>query len=158
MGCASGATLAVPLAMLYAPHLGWAYAVAAVALTLAAMMVRLASLARNDGIRHKSTTQSAIGIDAPHVVQKSMGFTASSFNTREFFHGLTAGGMNTVRATFIPLAFVIPAVLVLAGMKAQSLALLAAACAVQYAGLIAERWYFLAQASHPQNLYYQSRA
>ena len=24
---------------------------------------------------------------------------------------------------------------------------------VQYAGLIAERWFFLAQANHPQNLY-----
>ena len=158
MGCASGATLAVPLAMLYAPHLGWVYAVAAVALTLAAMMVRLASLARNDAIVHKSTPQSAIGVRDPKVVQKSQGFTASSFNTREFFHGLTAGGMGTVRAAFIPLAFVLPAILVLAGMKAQSIALLAAAFAVQYAGLLAERWYFLAQASHPQNLYYQSRA
>jgi hypothetical protein len=29
---------------------------------------------------------------------------------------------------------------------------------VQYAGLLAERWYFFAQASHPQNLYYQSIA
>jgi DMSO reductase anchor subunit len=27
---------------------------------------------------------------------------------------------------------------------------------VQYAGLLAERWYFFAQANHPQNLYYQA--
>jgi sulfite dehydrogenase (quinone) subunit SoeC len=27
---------------------------------------------------------------------------------------------------------------------------------VQYIGLMAERWYFFAEASHPQNLYYQS--
>jgi DMSO reductase anchor subunit len=26
---------------------------------------------------------------------------------------------------------------------------------VQYAGLLAERWYFFAEARHPQNLYYQ---
>jgi DMSO reductase anchor subunit len=158
MGCASGATLATPLALAFAPRLAWPYAVAAVALTLAAMLVRLASLARNESIVHKSTPQSAIGIDNPRVVQKSQGFTASSFNTREFFHGLTADGMRGVRAVFIPLAFVLPAVLVLAGMKAQSIALLAAAFAVQYAGLLVERWFFLAQASHPQNLYYQSRA
>ena len=34
-----------------------------------------------------------------------------------------------------------------------------AACAafvVQYVGLLAERWFFFAQANHPQNLYYQA--
>jgi DMSO reductase anchor subunit len=34
--------------------------------------------------------------------------------------------------------------------------LLAVAFALQYAGLLAERWYFFADANHPQNLYYQS--
>jgi sulfite dehydrogenase (quinone) subunit SoeC len=29
---------------------------------------------------------------------------------------------------------------------------------VQYAGLVAERWFFFAQARHPQNLYYQRAA
>jgi len=27
---------------------------------------------------------------------------------------------------------------------------------VQFAGLLAERWYFFAEARHPQNLYYQA--
>jgi DMSO reductase anchor subunit len=35
---------------------------------------------------------------------------------------------------------------------------LALAFVVQYAGLIAERWFFFAQSSHPQNLYYQAIA
>jgi sulfite dehydrogenase (quinone) subunit SoeC len=35
-----------------------------------------------------------------------------------------------------------------------SVVLLAAACLVQYAGLVAERWFFFAEAKHPQNLYY----
>jgi DMSO reductase anchor subunit len=35
-----------------------------------------------------------------------------------------------------------------------SFGLLAAACLVQYAGLVAERWFFFAEAKHPQNLYY----
>jgi len=30
------------------------------------------------------------------------------------------------------------------------------AVAVQLAGLLAERWFFFAQANHPQNLYYQA--
>jgi len=29
---------------------------------------------------------------------------------------------------------------------------------VQYLGLLFERWYFFAEARHPQNLYYQSVA
>jgi len=31
-----------------------------------------------------------------------------------------------------------------------------AAFVIQYLGLVAERWYFFAEANHPQNLYYQS--
>jgi len=32
---------------------------------------------------------------------------------------------------------------------------LAAAFAIQYVGLVFERWFFLAEGNHPQNLYYQ---
>jgi len=35
---------------------------------------------------------------------------------------------------------------------------LASAFLLQYAGLLAERWYFFAEARHPQNLYYQAIA
>ena len=49
---------------------------------------------------------------------------------------------------FIAAAFVIPAALLLAGLPA-------AAFIVQFCGLLAERWFFFAQANHPQNLYYQ---
>ena len=37
-------------------------------------------------------------------------------------------------------------------------ALLLPAFVVQYAGLLAERWFFFAEANHPQNLYYQAIA
>jgi DMSO reductase anchor subunit len=41
-------------------------------------------------------------------------------------------------------------------LGAVSIGLFCAAFIVQYAGLIAERWFFFAQANHPQNLYYQT--
>jgi sulfite dehydrogenase (quinone) subunit SoeC len=154
IGSASGFMLAVPLAAKLAPALAWPAAAGAVALTLSALATRLASLARNDRLRPKSTPQSAIGLRGS-IQQKSQGFTGSSFNTREFFHGASPEAMRSVRTAFLQLGFVVPIVLVLAGMKTGSFALLASAAAVQYAGLVAERWYFLAQASHPQNLYYQ---
>jgi sulfite dehydrogenase (quinone) subunit SoeC len=158
MGCASGLTLAVPIAAMYAPSLAWTYAAAASASTLVALGVRLASLARNARIWPKSSPQSAIGIANPHIRQESQGFTASSFNTREFFHGVSAEGMRGLRMAFIQMAFILPVLLVLGGMAAQSLGVLAAAFAIQYGGLVVERWFFLAQANHPQNLYYQRRA
>ena len=43
-------------------------------------------------------------------------------------------------------------------VEGRPLAVLALAFGVQYVGLACERWYFLADANHPQNLYYRSRA
>lgn len=104
----------------------------------------------------RSTTQSAIGIKHPVVVQRSMGFMGGSFNTREFFHGARPGQLRAVRQVFIVLAFVVPLVLLALGRPAASAPLLLAAFGVQYVGLLAERWFFFAQARHPQNLYYQA--
>ena len=56
---------------------------------------------------------------------------------------------------FIALAFVLPLVMLTAGARITSPAWFAAIFAVQYVGLLAERWFFFAQANHPQNLYYQ---
>ena len=51
--------------------------------------------------------------------------------------------------------FALPLLLFAAGL-AGAPAVIGAAFAVQYAGLLAERWFFFAQANHPQNLYYQA--
>jgi sulfite dehydrogenase (quinone) subunit SoeC len=158
MGCASGLTLAVPLAAVLAPSLAWPYAIAAVVLTVAALLTRLASLRRNERIRPKSSLQTAIGVNHPRIKQQTQGFTGGSFNTREFFHGASPEGMRGVRMAFLQLAFVLPPLILLGGMKAGSVAVLAAAFAVQYVGLVVERWFFLADSNHPQNLYYQNKA
>ena len=156
MGCASGFMLAVPLAARFAPHLVKLYAAAAIGLTIVALLVRLLSLQRNDRIRPRSTLQSATGLHDPKVRQVSQGFTGNSFNTLEFFHGKTPEGVRRIRLAFIVLAFLVPIALVHAGVRGGVFELLAAAFVVQYVGLAMERWYFLAQANHPQNLYYQN--
>ena len=78
-----------------------------------------------------------------------------SFNTREFFHGRRASFLRSVKWIFLALAFPLPLLLLAGGFATASAALLALAFAIQYAGLLAERWFFFAQANHPQNLYYQ---
>jgi len=158
LGAASGFTLATALAGHAAAELvpflgGWA-----AVLTGIALLTRAASLVRNARLKPKSTLQTAIGVKHPRVMQTAQGFMGGSFNTREFFHGRTRAFLRGVKWVFLVLVFPVPVVLLGAGVAAGSIALLAAAFAAQYAGLLAERWFFFAQANHPQNLYYQAIA
>ncbi len=155
LGSASGFTLAAAVAAVEAPALlrflaGWA-----LALTLLGAVSRIASLVRNAQLKPRSTLQTAIGIKHPRIVQTAQGFMGGSFNTREFFHGRTASMLRAVKWWFLGAAFALPALLLAAGAWQASTALLALAFALQYLGLLAERWFFFAQANHPQNLYYQ---
>ncbi|HEX5364050.1 MAG TPA: DmsC/YnfH family molybdoenzyme membrane anchor subunit [Gallionella sp.] len=155
LGCASGTTLAAAYASLAAPayaspELVAPLAQAAIAWTVLGMLTRGASMWRNATLRPVSTLQTAIGIRHPHIVQKSQGSMGGSFNTREFFHGKSPAFVRGVMVTMVLGAFVLPLFLVLA------VPLLA--FVVQYVGLLAERWYFFAEAQHPQNLYYQGKS
>jgi sulfite dehydrogenase (quinone) subunit SoeC len=149
LGSASGATLAAALAAWLEPALARPFAGAALVVGAAAYLGRIASLARNARLRPKSTLASAIGVKHPKIVQLAQGAMGGSFNTREFFHGRPREVVRAVRWACLALVFPVPAALLLAGMP--SLAFFA-----QYGGLLAERWYFFAEAKHPQNLYYQA--
>jgi DMSO reductase anchor subunit len=158
LGASSGFTFAAGYAALRAPALLDFFVAWALILTAAAFATRSASLVRNARLKPKSTLQSAIGVKHPRIVQKSMGFMGGSFNTREFFHGRTRALLRAVKWAFLVLVFPLPALLLATGFTLPSAALLVTAFLVQYAGLLAERWYFFAQANHPQNLYYQQVA
>jgi sulfite dehydrogenase (quinone) subunit SoeC len=161
LGLASGCTLASALAAWGgAPPavaaLVPAFGSAALAFTGAGLISRALSLRRNARLTPKSTLQSAIGIRHPRITQMAMGFMGGSFNTREFFHGRSPGALRQVKWAFLLAAFVLPLALLALGLRSASGGLLALAFAVQYVGLLAERWFFFAQANHPQNLYYQA--
>ncbi|HTQ00949.1 MAG TPA: DmsC/YnfH family molybdoenzyme membrane anchor subunit [Casimicrobiaceae bacterium] len=156
LGTASGTTLAAALAWLEWPSVAADYAAAALMVTMLALVTRAASLARNARLRPKSTLQSAIGVKHPRIEQKAQGFMGGSFNTREFFHGASPSKLRAIKRGFLAFAFAVPMLLLGAGLGANAPVLFAVAFGVQYAGLLAERWFFLAQANHPQNLYYQA--
>jgi DMSO reductase anchor subunit len=158
LGCASGFTLAAALAALAAPALVPVFGPLAIALTALGLLTRAAALWRNARLKPKSTLQTAIGVRHPRIVQISPGMMGGSFNTREFFHGRTLAFMRSVKWLFLVFAFPVPVALLAAGLALGAPALLAAAFVVQYLGLLAERWFFFAQANHPQNLYYQAVA
>jgi DMSO reductase anchor subunit len=129
---------------------------AALTVTLLAWAARAMALRRNANIRHRSTLQSAIGVASKHLVQKSMGMSAGSFNTREFFHGRTAAMLKHVKLGLHLLCFALPALLALWGVWGGTAVPWVLAVLCQAPGLVAERWLFFAQAKHPQNLYYQA--
>jgi DMSO reductase anchor subunit len=156
LGCASGVTFAAAFAASAGSDLAADYAVAAIVLTAAAWIGRAASLVRNRRLKPKSSVQTAIGIKHPRIVQRAQGAMGGSFNTREFFHGAPLARLRAVKWAFLVLAFALPIVLIGLGMGANQAQFIAAAFAVQYLGLLAERWFFFAQANHPQNLYYQA--
>ncbi len=156
LGGASGFTLAAGLAAIAAPSLagflgGWA-----IILTVLAFVGRSASLLRNARLKPKSTLQTAIGVKHPRIVQKAQGAMGGSFNTREFFHGRPARWLRAIRWVFLLLVFPVPILLIVAGEALASVATMFLAFCLQYVGLLAERWFFFAQANHPQNLYYQA--
>ena len=156
LGIASGFVLASALAALAGERqfLAASGPVAIVA-TLVAWATRMAALRRNAAIRHRSTLQSATGIRAARLVQTSMGMSAGSFNTREFFHGASQFAMRRIRLAVIVLAFAAPLVAMLLAWATAAAPLWVVAALLQAPGLLADRWYFFAQAKHPQNLYYQ---
>ena len=157
LGLASGFSLAAAATLAPAPVLRF-FATCALILTVAGFAGRVASLNRNARLRPKSTLQTAIGIKHPRIVQKAVGFSADSFNTREFFHGRTMRFVRSIKWVFLLGAFALPAALLAAGVAGAPKPVFALAFVAQYLGLLAERWHFFAQANHPQNLYYQAVA
>lgn len=157
LGLASGLVMSGVMAALagqsgFATSLG-AWAVASIAL---AWFTRTLSLRRNARLKPKSTVQSATGINSPRVVQKSMGMTGGSFNTREFFHGASANVFRMAKVGFQVLAFGLPLLLLTWAVLGHSTLAWVLAFLSQAMGLLAERWFFFAQARHPQNIYYQA--
>jgi len=122
-------------------------------------VTRALALRRNATLKPRSTLQSATGIAAPRLVQTSMGMSAGSFNTREFFHRATPLAYRQIRIAGWLLLFALPVACMLwalfAACDPAAPAPWLVAMLLQVPGLLADRWFFFAQARHPQNLYYQ---
>ncbi len=155
LGLASGFTVATVYATFTAPGLiamfgGWA-----IVFTVVAAITRISALIRNSRIKPKSTPTTAIGVRHSKIRQTAQGAMGGSFNTREYFHGKSAGFLVFMKWGFLAMVFVIPLFLLVIGLSQKLSVLILAAAVIQYLGLIMERWFFFAQANHPQNIYYQ---
>lgn len=155
-GCASGFMLATVFAARQVSVQTEFFGGWAIVLTVLVLITRAMSLFRNERIRPKSTIQTAIGIRHAHIEQKAQGAMTGSFNTQEYFHGASERKYKNVKWAFLTLVFPVPLALVVAGLATGLGGLYLAAFLVQYLGLFMERWFFFAQANHPQNLYYQT--
>jgi DMSO reductase anchor subunit len=154
MGCASGFVLASVVSAYYDPQIFGYISVTAMVLSVAALASRYASLVRNRNLRSPSTLQSAIGIHHPNIRQIAQGAMGGSFNTRAFIHAYGPSVVQFSRRFFLIAGFIVPVLLLVVSSQAP-VVICALAFLIQYAGLLAERWYFFIEAKHPQNLYYQ---
>jgi len=77
-------------------------------------------------------------------------------NTRDFFHGKSALFFRSVKILFLTLLFFIPGIIMLIILVKPNEMLLLLGIVSMYIGLLLERWYFFADANHPQNIYYQT--
>ena len=88
-----------------------------------------------------------------------MGMTGGSFNTREFMHGKTLAFLSRHQVLRDRCGLRRAGDAAAAGpagrRRDRAGGWLLLAVLVQSVGLLADRWYFFAQARHPQNLYYQ---
>lgn len=156
LGMASGFALSTAFAAMVNSNLVHFYGSWAIVLTISAFITRSASLIRNTKIKYKSSLSSAIGIRHTKINQKAMGAMGGSFNTREYFHGAKPVFFKSIKWIFIVLVFIVPILLLTTALATDVSSLFSIAFIVQYTGLLAERWFFFAQANHPQNLYYQT--
>ncbi len=155
LGMASGFTLATALSAYMGTEFTQFYASAAIILTVVAAIFRIISLIRNSKINPKSDLKSAIGVNHPVIKQISQGSMGGSFNTREYFHGKKMSFVRNMKYIFLVLAFIAPLILLFISLGNALFLIPVIAFGVQMVGLLAERWYFFADANHPQNLYYQ---
>jgi len=158
LGGASGFTFATALSAWMGADLSGFFAGWAIVITVLGLISRSLSLSRNNRLRHKSSLKTAIGVRHPKMEQKAQGAMGGSFNTREFFHGKTTTFLKSIKRIFLVFAFIVPATLLIISFWTSLYWIPFVAFMVQYLGLLAERWYFFAEAKHPQNLYYQSIA
>ncbi len=158
LGIASGFMLAAAFSSYSGTDLVMFYGIWAVIFTLLGLLTRGFSMYRNRNIKRKFSLQSAIGVRHSQMAQMAQGFMGGSFNTWEFFHGQGDETLRMVKYGFILLVFPVPVGLIVASYMMESTNLPILAFCIQYLGLLAERWYFFADAEHPQNLYYQSIA
>ncbi|GAA0415364.1 dimethyl sulfoxide reductase anchor subunit [Cocleimonas flava] len=155
LGTASGFTIATALSAYLHIGLVYFYANWAIFFTVVALIFRVATMLRNRNINPKSDLRSAIGINHNNIRQMAQGSMGGSFNTREYFHGKSAAFVKSIKYIFVVLAFLVPLFFLVLSLNNSAYFIPLIAVLVQYVGLLAERWYFFADANHPQNLYYQ---
>ncbi len=159
LGGASGFTLATAFAAVRAPELRAGCARWALLLTLLALVAARASLLRNARLKPNSTLQTRHRHQAPAHRAERAGFHGRILQharvlprpeRRHAARGevvLSAGRLRAAGLVLLAAG---------AGRGIRHGAAAGAAFVVQYLGLLAERWFFFAQANHPQNLYYQA--
>ena len=126
--------------------------------TLVAWATRIAALRRNAAIRHRSTLQTATGIRVGAAGADVDGHVGRIVQHARVLPSRVAAGAAAASSWRRDRASASRCRRVCCSRRSRSArcpALAASPRCVQAPGLLADRWFFFAQAKHPQNLYYQ---
>jgi DMSO reductase anchor subunit len=157
LGSASGLLLCTALAALGQPALVPGLVLATLVALPIAGFWRVLAQWRALTLAPKTTLGSAIGVRHPRIVPISAGMTAPTFGTREFMHGHGPAALWAVRILAALLVVLLPLAVLVYERDALGPGTAMLLFLGQYAGLLAERWSFFAEARHPQNLYQPPR-
>ncbi|MET0105814.1 MAG: DmsC/YnfH family molybdoenzyme membrane anchor subunit [Sedimenticola sp.] len=155
LGLASGFTLTTVLASHFQSPITEFYVVLSIIFILAASISRMFSLYRNSLVKRKSGDSTALGNRYLRVRQISQVAVDGAFNSPDLYCQVNPQVMVLVKIFFPIATFILPFILVIYGWASDSINILIAAVVIKYLGLLAERWFFFAQASNLQNVYYQ---
>ncbi len=162
-GIASGLLAATALAGWIAPAQATVLAGSALLATAVAALARAGTMWRNAHLATGTTLQTAIGLRHPRILPSApgamgaMGAIGGAFNLREFLHGRSANAVTRVRLAALLLGALIPVAILGLLARHPPAAAVTALLLVQFAGMLADRWLFFADAQHPQNLYFGGR-
>lgn len=108
------------------------------------------------GIPQGSTIATATGFTREPVRLLDVGHTSGTFLTKEFGYAITKKKSLFLRASVFVLAFILPALLLIAMMKQvfAPLPLALIGFLSSFLGTLIERWLFFAEARHVVNLYH----
>ena len=125
-----------------------------------AMVMKLLSYHYNAKAYVSVNIKNAVSVNDPDIKLMDMGTSYDHYNTKEYFHSVTAQGMANAKLQVLALAFVLPLVswgaIALGAVDSFINVLSAAAALSMLIGLVLERRLFFIQGNNLQNLYYSN--
>jgi DMSO reductase anchor subunit len=153
LGLSSGFTLSTALAGYFHSAMTLLYVKHSIILIVLAFVSSMFSFYRNKQIKENYKIQVIPGLNSSNIHRIEQNNKFDSKIVGRVFQYSSPKLILWIERIFLLAAFVLPCLLIFFSYQNDVKIGLFTACFIQYIGLMAERWLFFAQASHPQSAY-----